>query len=514
VARHVTVLGLGWLAYSALHLLPILARIGLVHTGLPFYDDIAGAYADILRPVSGEVGAMFSGATIAGLIAGGGLMARASWARKLAIVLGCINLVLFPLGTVLGIYTFWVLAPQGARAQYQTLARAPVRADRLGLLVTVIIGFAIVGIVATRREARKSNSPAEVNDISPAAAAAAHAGSPPVFVAGQNVASDPSVLSNPTVRTLQDALQGEGAVNYRRMEDCKYTPGCTGADAEPVFCEELAQGIEARQTGKVHHMATGTLFTMSFDDQESLSKYLDVFREDRNDPRAIQLMASMQRAGCTDLQFISKTTGQVAKLIRLSHFPDRKSAKEYLNAAPQQATTPSTEGPEKKEESAFGTSRPALPRSIVPSEPEVARDNQQKSGVGNSAGHAEGNGQFQNLQPNFSTEGPLILSDTRGVDFGPYVARVVYVVRRNWYLVIPESARLGGKGQVGIVFEILKNGDVPQVRLVASSGSEPLDRAALASIHSSIPFPTLPEEFTGNHLVLQFMFRYNTSPGR
>jgi TonB family protein len=136
------------------------------------------------------------------------------------------------------------------------------------------------------------------------------------------------------------------------------------------------------------------------------------------------------------------------------------------------------------------------------------------NGSGSGAGYGDGNAEFQNLEPNFSTEGPIILSDTRGVDFGPYLARIVYIVRRNWYSVIPESARLGEKGRVGIVFEILKDGSVPQLRLVASSGSEPLDRAALAGIHASIPFPPLPEEFTGNHLVLQFIFLYNLSAGQ
>jgi len=131
------------------------------------------------------------------------------------------------------------------------------------------------------------------------------------------------------------------------------------------------------------------------------------------------------------------------------------------------------------------------------------------AGTGSGAGYGDGNGQFQNLQPNFSTQGPIILSDTLGVDFGPYLSRIVYIVRRNWYSVIPESARLGEKGRVGIVFEILKDGSVPQLRMVASSGSDPLDRAALAGIHASIPFPPLPEEFTGNHLVLQFIFLYN-----
>jgi TonB family protein len=117
--------------------------------------------------------------------------------------------------------------------------------------------------------------------------------------------------------------------------------------------------------------------------------------------------------------------------------------------------------------------------------------------------------QFQNIQPNFSTSGPIILSDTRGVNFGPYLARVVYIVRRNWYAVIPESARLGEKGRVALVFEIVKDGSVPQLRLLASSGASALDQAALASIRASNPFPPLPQQFTGNHLVLEFIYFYN-----
>ena len=133
--------------------------------------------------------------------------------------------------------------------------------------------------------------------------------------------------------------------------------------------------------------------------------------------------------------------------------------------------------------------------------------------LGSGAGAGDSTGQFQNADPNFSTEGPMILSDTRGVDFGPSLARVVYAVRRNWYAVIPESARLGQKGRTGIVFEILKDGSVPQIRLVAGSGSESLDVAAISGIRSSIPFPPLPKEFTGEHLVLQFIFLYNLGYG-
>ena len=124
-------------------------------------------------------------------------------------------------------------------------------------------------------------------------------------------------------------------------------------------------------------------------------------------------------------------------------------------------------------------------------------------------GPGDSPGIFQNYHPNFSTEEPLILSDTMGVDFGPYLARVVFVVRRNWYAVIPESARLGQRGRVALVFEILKDGSVPELRLVSASGADALDRAAVAAIRASIPFAPLPEEFQGRHLVLQFIFLYN-----
>ena len=116
------------------------------------------------------------------------------------------------------------------------------------------------------------------------------------------------------------------------------------------------------------------------------------------------------------------------------------------------------------------------------------------------------------LKPNFDARFPVILSDTRGVDFTPYLARVVADVPRNWYVVIPESARvLGEQGFVVIVFTIEKDGSVPlgQPKLARSSGRSHLDRPALGAIRASQPFPALPSEFTGDHIVLQFTFLYN-----
>ncbi|MFL6303416.1 MAG: TonB family protein [Candidatus Sulfotelmatobacter sp.] len=102
-----------------------------------------------------------------------------------------------------------------------------------------------------------------------------------------------------------------------------------------------------------------------------------------------------------------------------------------------------------------------------------------------------------------------ILSDTQGVDFGPYLQRILQVVRQNWEVGIPESAKMGKKGKLAIEFAITKDGKVADMRLVASSGDAALDRPAWGSITLSDPFPPLPTEFRGPYLALRFRYYYN-----
>jgi TonB family protein len=101
-----------------------------------------------------------------------------------------------------------------------------------------------------------------------------------------------------------------------------------------------------------------------------------------------------------------------------------------------------------------------------------------------------------------------ILSDTQGVDFGPYLQRILRDVRVNWYNAIPESAQMK-HGNLIIEFAITKDGKVAGMKLVATSGDIPLDRAAWAGITASDPFPPLPSEFGGPFLALRFRFYYN-----
>jgi TonB family protein len=104
-----------------------------------------------------------------------------------------------------------------------------------------------------------------------------------------------------------------------------------------------------------------------------------------------------------------------------------------------------------------------------------------------------------------------MLTPTEGVDFNDYLQRVVDSVRRNWYSVMPESARLGEKGRVILQFRIMSSGSVPdpEPQLMSSSGKEALDRAAYSSIRSSSPFEPLPPAFSGPFIELRFIFLYN-----
>ena len=101
-----------------------------------------------------------------------------------------------------------------------------------------------------------------------------------------------------------------------------------------------------------------------------------------------------------------------------------------------------------------------------------------------------------------------ILSDTQGVDFGPYLQRILQEVKEHWYSLIPESAQMK-KGKLAIEFAITKDGQVAGMKLVATSGDTALDRAAWGGITASNPFPPLPTDFGGQYLSLRFRFFYN-----
>ncbi len=100
-------------------------------------------------------------------------------------------------------------------------------------------------------------------------------------------------------------------------------------------------------------------------------------------------------------------------------------------------------------------------------------------------------------------------SDPMGVDFRPYMQQVLAAVRRNWFAVYPEAARLGQRGEVVLEFAIAKQGLVTKVIFSTESGAKALDQSAVAAISASNPLPPLPTGFKGDRIVLRMTFMYN-----
>jgi TonB family protein len=101
-------------------------------------------------------------------------------------------------------------------------------------------------------------------------------------------------------------------------------------------------------------------------------------------------------------------------------------------------------------------------------------------------------------------------SDPSGADFRTYLKSILLIVRTNWRRVVPESARMGMlRGRTVVEFAINRDGSIPKMVLADSSGSTPLDRAAVAGLSMSNPLPPLPAEYRGMQVRLAFTFACN-----
>jgi outer membrane biosynthesis protein TonB len=105
-----------------------------------------------------------------------------------------------------------------------------------------------------------------------------------------------------------------------------------------------------------------------------------------------------------------------------------------------------------------------------------------------------------------------VLSDMQGVDFGPYLQKVIGETYRTWYPLIPEevNAPILKRGECEVVFTILPNGRLQPHAMILTgrSGDVALDRAAWGAIEGA-DYPPLPREFHGPYLQLRFRFQYN-----
>ncbi len=131
VREHVRLVGILWMAYSALHVVAGVAVIvvaqvifGSVHGVIHIPNGPPPEVTVWLRPLISFIGWMILAKAAAGFIAGWGLLQRQDWARTVALVVAFIALLSVPIGTALGIYTLWVLLPNQSDDEYKALAQA------------------------------------------------------------------------------------------------------------------------------------------------------------------------------------------------------------------------------------------------------------------------------------------------------------------------------------------------------------------------------------------------------
>jgi hypothetical protein len=106
--QHVTVVAALRIGFSLVWLLvAALVFLGVVGGGLLSGDSEAIRITSIVGTVLAGV---FGFLAVPGIVAGIGLLKHQNWARILSLVLAILDLLAVPVGTLLGVYTIWVLA--------------------------------------------------------------------------------------------------------------------------------------------------------------------------------------------------------------------------------------------------------------------------------------------------------------------------------------------------------------------------------------------------------------------
>jgi len=110
---HVKVIGWLWIAIGVASILMVV--IGLIVINWP---GTVPSPRDSLIATSGVL-CFFLPGIIVEFVAGSYLLEFKAWARILAIILGIINLLFFPIGTALGIYTLVIMFNEETKALFR-----------------------------------------------------------------------------------------------------------------------------------------------------------------------------------------------------------------------------------------------------------------------------------------------------------------------------------------------------------------------------------------------------------
>jgi len=120
VAEHVRLLGILWLAFSAMNALAGVVLFIVANT--LFVTGSGVKVPGFLHPMLSVLAVLILAKGGFGFLTGWGLLHREAWARVAALVLAFISLFSVPFGTAIGVYTLWVLLPGDSEQEYENLS--------------------------------------------------------------------------------------------------------------------------------------------------------------------------------------------------------------------------------------------------------------------------------------------------------------------------------------------------------------------------------------------------------
>ncbi len=186
-------------------------------------------------------------------------------------------------------------------------------------------------------------------------------------------------------------------------------------------------------------------------------------------------------------------------------------------AAPQPPPPPST--PEAARTA--GTSTPGRPGLRLP--PGVGKTPAGSEGAPEKPGSSRPSiaNSLRTLDQRIQTAGPLgietgtgqqmgpLFFDPQGADFTAWLQQFKNEVYRNW--IVPQPALMGFRGHVDLEFIVARDGSLSNLRLLKSTGTPALDRAAQNALLGS-RFLALPSDFAPEAVTMQVTFFYNEGP--
>jgi hypothetical protein len=125
---HVKVLAWLYIVFGVLGSLfglGLMALLGAIGVAGAASDPDAWMALPILGLTGAALGVFILLLSLPGIIAGIGLLMFRPWARIVTIVLSALNLMNFPLGTVIGVYGLWVMLSDAGSRLFATAALPP-----------------------------------------------------------------------------------------------------------------------------------------------------------------------------------------------------------------------------------------------------------------------------------------------------------------------------------------------------------------------------------------------------